>query len=164
MKLLSLFATRRGQLILLGVLLVAAVTVVVVRKLKQARRKKEAEVAEISDKIQSGAGAGGTDIKTVLSTVGLYDNAGNRARIAPALAKIYGARGVVNDDEAAVYDALGSLDVQLLKLLNQAFQEKHGQDLDQWLDPRLDGFMSYSEYLQAVAIVRAKKLKAQQRK
>lgn len=116
---------------------------------KQNRKKKEGEIDEIRRRINEGVGQNGVDIKTVLGTTQADTNFNGELYAI----QIYNAKSWINDDEDAVYKALGGKTKSQVAAIYQAFRMKYQMELDSYLNPRT-GFMNEEEYNNVVNIVR----------
>lgn len=116
---------------------------------KQNRKRKEGEIDEIRRRINEGVGQNGIDIKTVLGTT----QADTNFNAELYAIQIYNAKSWINDDEDAVYKALGGKTKAQVAAIYQAFRMKYQMELDSYLNPRT-GFMDEEEYNNVINIVR----------
>ncbi len=131
-----------------AIILVTTTTVIIIRS----RNKKE--IKDIIRIISEGIGESG-DLTDLLSGVNAADankiksDPNAKARAAKAATKIMLAKGTIDDDEDAVYDALRTLNSQAeVKLVSNIIYATKGKTLSTWLD-----FLSTSEMDKANEII-----------
>jgi hypothetical protein len=144
--------TRKTQLIIASSILASALGFILIN-----RSRKKKQIEEIFKIIDEGVGEAGdlTDLTGGLNTedikrVNADPNAKERAK--KAAIKIVNAKGYggwANDDEDAVYDALGSLNSQAeVKLVSNIIMGMKGKSLMTWL-----GFLDSDEMAKVNTII-----------
>ncbi|SDM69036.1 hypothetical protein SAMN05421823_11966 [Catalinimonas alkaloidigena] len=133
------------KMVLPVTVVVLVVVLVLVYLSIRTRQRKKKEVDLIRTIISTGVGQDGKDLGSVL--VGVKPAANFDPR--PAAEQIYGAKGFFNDDEEAVYEALGGLYREQIAAVNTYFVQRYGLTLDAFLK----SFLSGTEYQRVQSIL-----------
>jgi len=122
--------------IIYGIIIASLIGLIVLFILSKSKKKKE--VAQIRNAISSGMGSSGQTISMLLSRVtpdSSYDTSTD-------IKTIKEAKGFFNDDEEAIYNTFSEKTKKQLKAIENEFQNKYGDSLDDFLK----NMLSVEEY------------------
>ena len=134
----------KNWLVILLLLFVMAIAMAIYAK--KNRERKEDEVRQIHDMLDSNIGIDGTDIKMLIQGTATA----NGFDALPVAQAIYKAKSWYNDDEEAVYAAFAGKNKAQIAAIYKIFVGHYGQDLDEFLKSFLDIDTEYANVLRII--------------